>query len=336
MRKMRIIAGFLVFLAAGLLFGVLTKTPTARIEIVPETVDLGKVGTGRLYSGTFVLGSKGRAPLEVELQKVSCSCTVTEMCESPIGPKKKGTITAYITASESEGPFGSTITLRTNDPRRPEVVLKIRGIAETVMKAVPPSLLFGDIAAESLPQTKTLVVRPGKLATPNMLARLKADCKNECFQVETNRSGEEASVLVTLCKEAPIGAVRSSIVLSVDEFDNYEISVPVIACVTGDYEVRPTCLFYGRVAPGATTMRECHVRRLDNAETLELVGSPRSRRDSLDVNVEYAEGEAIVKVVLQAGLKAGTYEDVLKLRLKPKDGGQPQYFQIPIIYVVGH
>lgn len=334
MRQTRFIAAFLAFLMAGVLVGLWNRSGTAKIEIAPETVDLGNVGTGALYQGTFVVRNRGRAPLEIALEKVSCSCTVTEMCESRIAPEGRGTITAYITASKSEGPFGSTISLKTNDPRRPEVVLKIQGMAQTVMTTSPHSLLFGDTAAKMLPESKRLVVRPGKLATPDMLAHLKVSCENACFRVEATGNGEEVDLLVTLGAETPLGAVRGSLVLSLDEFEDYKVSVPIVGCVTGDYHIRPTCLFFGKVAPGVVATRECHIAPLADGETLKFVDRETSNGNLLEVDVAYREGEAVVKAALRGGDSAGTYEDLLSLAVVRKDGGRPQHLQIPIIYVV--
>lgn len=333
MRNVNIIIIFIICLGLGLFFRTIFKQPVPKLKIENKIVDLGKVGVGQRCPCVFAIENQGSLPLTVELKKVSCACTVAKPCKSPLAPKERATMTVYINAPKGEGAFGARIYLETSDPKQPLVTLGMQGVAETVMLVNPEVLLFGDISSDQLPKTKKFTLKPGKLAPPNMLDVLEVGCTNEYFKVETNKTAEEVTIFVTLCKEAPIGALRSSITLCVEELNNYKINIPTIAHVTGNYKISPNLLFYGKVTPGVATIRECRVKLLNNGDTVELVDNDSFDKGLLSISVKHCEGEAIVKVVLLAKSKHGTFEGTLKLKLTPKSG-QQEYLQIPIVYIV--
>jgi hypothetical protein len=125
MRNVSIIILFIICLGLGLFFGTIFKQPVPELRIENEIVDLGKVGTGQTYPGIFVIENRGSSPLTIELKRVSCACTVAKMCKSPLAPKERATITTYTSAPRQEGLFGSKLSLETNDPKQPLVILEI-------------------------------------------------------------------------------------------------------------------------------------------------------------------------------------------------------------------
>jgi hypothetical protein len=198
----------------------------------------------------------------------------------------------------------------------------------------PEVLLFGDISSDQLPKTKNFTLKPGELAPSNMLDVLEVGCTNEYFKIKKDITTNEVNVSVTLCQGAPLGALRTNAYINIEDSNTYKTSISIIANIIGKYKIRPTTLFYGKVTPGIAATRECRIKSFETGNIIEVLPCGPIVNKLLEVDIEYLENEALVKATLNAKPQKGTYESVLRLRVKSHNNQRPQYLQIPIIYMV--
>ncbi len=121
-------------------------TEVPRIEVIGgEEFDFGVMEPGGEGTHAFVVRNVGTAPLELEIIGSTCKCTVGTLQDATVAPGEQTEIELHWVARSSSEEFGQTATLKTNDPSRGELNLKIRGSVISTMTMVPRRFTFGDV-----------------------------------------------------------------------------------------------------------------------------------------------------------------------------------------------
>lgn len=118
----------------------------AKLEVVDaEEHDFGVMEPGSEGTHTFVVRNVGTAPLELEIVGSTCKCTVGTLEDPSIAPGGQTEIKLTWVGKSDTEMFGQSATLKTNDPTRPELSLKIRGRVISTMTMVPRNFTFGEV-----------------------------------------------------------------------------------------------------------------------------------------------------------------------------------------------
>lgn len=88
-----------------------------------ENVDMGEV-----VNHNFVLTNTGKRTLKIRKVKAACGCTAIKPEKMELEPGESANIGAAFNTSGRKGNQSKTITITTNDPKRPTVVLTISGV----------------------------------------------------------------------------------------------------------------------------------------------------------------------------------------------------------------
>lgn len=92
-----------------------------------ETYDFGKIKLGEVVDCIFVLKNEGKSKLIIRKVKASCGCTATQPEEMEIEPGKSTRIKASFNSAGRVGQQHKTITVITNDPKRSNITLALKG-----------------------------------------------------------------------------------------------------------------------------------------------------------------------------------------------------------------
>ena len=103
----------------------LKKAP--KIVFEQTTLDFGKVKSGTTVKMTFKFKNEGKQDLKIYKVKASCGCTATQPSETTIKKGKSGDIEVTFNTKGRRGRQHKTITVITNDPTNPEVILNLQG-----------------------------------------------------------------------------------------------------------------------------------------------------------------------------------------------------------------
>lgn len=95
----------------------------AKMAMMEEEHDFGKIEQGIPISHTFKFENKGDAPLIISNVKTSCGCTASEYSKEEILPGEMGYLKATYNASKT-GHFNKSLTVSSNGG---DVVLSIKG-----------------------------------------------------------------------------------------------------------------------------------------------------------------------------------------------------------------
>ena len=135
----------------------------ARMELSPNDFDFKEVWQGAPAEGEFVIKNVGTAPLTLETRS-SCGCTVATKPKSPLAPGEETSFkisfsTTHATVAQK------TVTVTTNDPDQPSVVIKVHGTVKALVAATPSDrIVFNDLDVDTV-QSQTIRLEP-KYDTP--------------------------------------------------------------------------------------------------------------------------------------------------------------------------
>ncbi len=114
--------------------------PRAVIESAEH--DFGSMGSGQSGRHRFVITNAGDAPLKLSRGQSSCGCTIAEVGREEIAAGASGEVTVEWRTKGEGGPFRQQVIVNTNDPRRPDVSLRIMGSVVPAWRAIPPAVVF--------------------------------------------------------------------------------------------------------------------------------------------------------------------------------------------------
>ncbi len=103
----------------------LKKAP--KIVFDQTTYDFGTVSVGTTITYSFNFTNEGKKTLNIYKVKTSCGCTTTKLKTKEYKKSKSGSIDAVFNTRGRKGPQHKTITVVTNDPKNPQIVLTIKG-----------------------------------------------------------------------------------------------------------------------------------------------------------------------------------------------------------------
>jgi hypothetical protein len=236
----RLIPIICMILAAGLL-PLTAQQKSASIEFDNITVNAGKVTDGEVIVQVFRFINKGDATLEISNVAPSCGCTSAVPWGNRVAPGQTGHIDIKITteglAAQSRTvaetvSLSKTVTVSTNDPKQPQIVLTING-------TVAPEIAFSDLSIYfgSNPRgreiTKDLLVEIAPDRPVNLLGVESTD-ENVRVRLEPvpDSGGKKFKVIAVQKSTAGEGIHFGNIVLKTSSKLRPEIKITVRGIVT--------------------------------------------------------------------------------------------------------
>jgi len=102
------------------------KKATIKFEKIEHNYGIIKEEGGK-QECTFSFVNAGNDSLKLINVKPSCGCTTSDWTKTAIMPGKKGYVNATYDPMNRPGKFNKTITVNTNDPDQPTIILTIQG-----------------------------------------------------------------------------------------------------------------------------------------------------------------------------------------------------------------
>ncbi|MDD2635874.1 MAG: DUF1573 domain-containing protein [Bacteroidales bacterium] len=108
----------------------LAKAP--KIEFDNTQFEFGTLKQGEKSSNNFTFKNTGKSDLVIRKIRASCGCTATNPEKMVVKPGETSYLTVTFNSNGKRGRQNKTITVITNDPKQPSVVLKVIGNVEQV------------------------------------------------------------------------------------------------------------------------------------------------------------------------------------------------------------
>lgn len=201
-----------------------------KLVVDETTFNFGEVENERDVEHTFILRNEGDMTLEISSTRASCGCTVTRLSANAVPPGGQVELLTRLNLRGRTGHQKKSITVQSNDPANPRLVLYLEGTAMARFRVDPPHLPFGTISSvEEAVRTVDLDSRLQAFQIRNI------ECSSPAFttRVETVAGGSHYRVHVTTVPPLEAGPVRANLRIATDLPNFPDINVPISAVVSG-------------------------------------------------------------------------------------------------------
>ncbi len=189
----------LVLAVAGMTAGFLSPAVAVSQEtsdkgspkiVFPEpTFDFGEVDAGKAVTHEFTVYNKGDSLLKVSDVSPACGCTVAKDWNRELSPGESGKIAVKLDTGSFSGPIQKRITVKSNDPQRPSVALKIKGSIWRPVNLSPSSVYFRVEDRQQSPGSRTVRIE-NNMDEPLQLSAPKVEGELCRAKLETIKAGQ--------------------------------------------------------------------------------------------------------------------------------------------------
>jgi hypothetical protein len=187
--------------------------------------DFGKVLQGETLKHVFRFSNKGSATLEILSVEPSCGCQAASPSAKKIQAGQSGQIEVSVDTAGLTGAIDKSVTIATNDPRRPLVTVSVRADVQPEISVSSSSIYF-----ETVPKgndvTKEVIItvppeRPIKI--------LSAESTDESVTVKldpvSDSAGKKVRLTATQKGDEKIGYRSGSIIIKTTSYLTPELSI---------------------------------------------------------------------------------------------------------------
>lgn len=225
-----------------------------KIEVVPETKDVGTIAKGQVIDATFVIKNSGGSDLIVSDARPSCGCTVASF-DKVIKPGGEGKVVSSVDTKTFSGPISKSILLVSNDPDRPQMNLFVKANVKPFVDVLPQpfvrfSVIKGDGAGQDvilLSDEKTFKPTVAETSQPYVKAEiLPAGDKDKI----PGRAGEQYRLRISVTGDAPDGLLNAPLRINTGVAQQPTLEIPVSGIVRPRVSVTPVMVNFGNFTAG--------------------------------------------------------------------------------------
>ncbi len=302
---------------------------------VEPVVDFEIVPKGETIHHVFEIANEGDAPLELTDVKPACGCTVAKF-DRVIPPGKTGYVTIKLETANFGGPISKPVAVFTNDPENPKIQLVAKAEIRPYLGMNPGYARFIYVQGEQLrPIPQVLWAEDGSdihvvgVKSPYEHLSVKYREASE-EERDPDHAGMQWAFDVELDPNAPVGALRDYVEVTVDHPKQKTMRIPISGFVRPRQHVTPQKIDFGVLDGEALPLQR--VVDFTNFITKGIeVTSTESGIEGLSVRVEQVgrrDGHRF-KLMLTVGpeIPKGEFKSVLKLHITDE---QTQVVEVPI------
>jgi len=206
---------------------------------------------------TFVVKNIGKSTLTIDRVKPACGCTVAAISSKVLEPGETSEIAADLSLKGRTGLQTKTMTVFSNDPLKPSLILTLKGNALSDIMLSPTSVNLGTTLTEGQTVTKEVKITCRK---PTMITSVVAANNLVTTELVTVKPGTEYLLKVTNSSSIPPGRISDSITINLDDEKNPTQRVSVFGTVLDKLTVTPSPLKIAENITGVKVDRPIYVR----------------------------------------------------------------------------
>jgi Protein of unknown function (DUF1573) len=277
---------------------------TPKIEFDRTLFDFGKTSQVTTVSGVFKIKNTGDGVLKLQPPKPSCGCTVAQLNPDTLPPGATGDLSFTLNLGFSRATLEKHISVKSNDPKSPDVSLVIKAdytpLYELTPMTLSPNLAFGVNETE---QFTTITRTDGK---PLRITRLDTSKPWITATVVTNAQADGAAARIHIAIKRDGSPRRFNEYVHVyagDKTNAPVSSVFLYGEVMGEVSLSPEALYWsivGTAKSPAVVAAEAAVRRVTirsaSGQTLELK-NPQTTLKGLKVELVPKEPGKVYELI---------------------------------------
>jgi len=225
---------------------------TARADGIPQlqfdqtTYDFGKTSQVTTVSGIFKIMNTGDGVLKIQPPKPSCGCTAAEVKPDTLAPGASGILPFTLNLGFYRGSLEKHITVKSNDPKTPEVSLTIKvdytPLYELTPLTLSPHLAFGMNETNAF---TTLARTDGK---PLQITRLETSqpwIKAELVPGEKPNDNTTARIRVSVDRDGSPRRFNEYVhIYSAGQSNSPVSSIYIYGEIAGEVSLMPEALYW--------------------------------------------------------------------------------------------
>jgi hypothetical protein len=150
--------------------GAASGSPPA-IAFESETCDLGSLAQGEQPACLFGFTNAGDGELRIHQVEPTCGCTTALLSAPLVRAGDRGAIRVVFDSASFAGEVVKEVEVRTNDPARPSITLRVKALVEPEIDFEPREVAFDGVPAGSA--AKHVVMLTNRRAEPVRILRLE-------------------------------------------------------------------------------------------------------------------------------------------------------------------
>lgn len=307
-----------VVLAALITLSATVAVADPQITVVEGIKDFGTVPKGEVLTHAFQIRNTGDSDLEILRVQPACGCTVAEF-DSVIRPGETGKVMAEVKTEAFNGPINKTVTILSNDPNTPSSIVTMKAVVKPYVEAYPAgflryNLLHGDADKKSvvLFSEEREPFKIERVETPGDWVKVEWQPAAEAERAPAGPKGQnQYRVTVTLGgPDAPVGPLVDKVFIHTNSKHQPVYPLSLSGMIRPGYNVMPTVLNFGRVAPES----------MHSTKVLTVSTNNRLTPGSFEVMKVETDIPEIVAADVRPSDREGVYEVEVKLRDKVAEG----------------
>jgi hypothetical protein len=207
-----------------------------RIACDEPTYNFGEMDNSQVVEHTFILRNEGDLSLEIKRAHASCGCTVARLADKMVPPGKQTELIAKLRLKGRNGHQKKRITVESNDPDTPRLMLYLEGDAVSELQPVPNHLFFGRVSSLE-PTTRTVELKSH--TEPFTITRLEPTTGHFTATSEAVGDGKVHRIHVSTKPPLSPGRLRGHIRVTTSREGFPDINIPVTVEVVGALSVAP-------------------------------------------------------------------------------------------------
>jgi hypothetical protein len=227
-------------------------TPVPKIFTAGAVLDAGAVARGDKVTAEFFVENRGDAPLEIKRVEPACGCTVASF-DRTIEPGATGKVRAVVDTTDFAGPIAKSVTVLSNDPATPRLVLTVKVDVRTHVTASPSYVRLIHTRTQAPPKTALTVASADKedfvvteVESPHeWVTATVREAKPEERLPEI--SGRQWRIEVALAADSPVGPLRDFLEVRTNHPGQRELQVPLSGVVRPVLHLTPSAAAFGEL-----------------------------------------------------------------------------------------
>lgn len=183
-----------------------------RIEVAEAIHDFGKIPPGETRQHEFVYRNLGSEPLEVKQVRTSCGCTTTGEWDRRVEPGESGRVAIKFSSGSYSGVLQRNVTLVTNDPRQPQLVLQVKAQIWAPFEVNPKTVMFQYDPDSTEGQTRVVRVT-NQLDEPMAIVGVQSGHPGFAATIEAVNPGREFELSISTVPPVGRGTVSTAVTL---------------------------------------------------------------------------------------------------------------------------
>ncbi len=216
-----------------------------KIQLDEDVFNFGSVKQGTKVTHEFKFKNLGDADLVITDVKTSCGCTAAVTSTRNIAPGQEGTLLVNFNSSGRSGPQNKTITLVSNDPENPRLMVRITGKVDRgdqpQIRIEPKDLDIGVIDPGGSKSSEVTITNTGTadLVLESFVGRSHVSVRNATEEKKiTLKPRESVKIEVVATPEKTSGIYQGYLQIRNNSSQRI-VTIPVYGYVSNKYILKP-------------------------------------------------------------------------------------------------